>query len=70
MIDGNLSKWGIFEEARVELEKKIKAKRVFIKDLVTHAATDVTHVGISNNCILFNLSDYQNFCPISYKIRR
>ena len=70
VIDGNLSKWGIFEQARTEIEKKIKAKRVFIKDLVTHAATDVTHVGLSNNCILFNLSDYQNFCPISYKIRR
>ena len=70
VIDGNLSKWGIFEQARTEIEKKIKAKRIFIKDLITHAATDVTHVGLSNNCILFNLSDYQNFCPISYKIRR
>lgn len=48
----------------------MKAKRNFIKDLVTHSATDVTHVGLSFNCILHNLSEYLNFCPISYKIRR
>jgi hypothetical protein len=43
---------------------------VFIRDLVTHSAIDVTHIGLSSNCILFNLSEYLNFCPISYKIRR
>jgi hypothetical protein len=30
----------------------------------------VTHIGLSANCILHNISEYLNFCPISYKIRR
>ena len=41
-----------------------------MRDLVTHAATDVTDIGLSSNCILHNISEYLNFCPISYKIRR
>jgi YHS domain-containing protein len=48
----------------------VKARRNFIRDLVTHSASDVTHIGLSSNCVLHNISEYLNFCPISYKIRR
>jgi hypothetical protein len=70
VVDGNLSKWGIFEQVRSEVERKIKARRCFLRELVMHGAVDVTDVGLSSNCILFNISEYYNFCPISYKIRR
>lgn len=70
VVDGNLSKWGIFEQSKKEIERKVKARRIFIRDIITHSASDVTHVGLSFNCILHNLSEYLNFCPISYKIRR
>ena len=57
-IDGNLSKWGIFEESKKEIEKKIKAKRTFIRDLAKHSATEITNIGFSFNCIINNISEY------------
>jgi hypothetical protein len=37
---------------------------------MVHGAADISNVGISFNTIIYNLSEYLNFCPISYKIRR
>ncbi len=31
---------------------------------------DTSHIGIHVNCVLHNLSEYQNYCPISYKLKR
>lgn len=70
LVNGNLSKWGVLEQTKTEIERKVKARRNFIIDLVTHSASDVTHIGLSSNCVLHNISEYLNFCPISYKIRR
>jgi len=37
---------------------------------MVHGAADISHAGISFNTIIHNLSEYLNYCPISYKIRR
>ena len=60
----------MFEQAKAEIEKKIKNKKDFVRSLVTHSATAASNVGLNFNTIINNLSEFGIFCPISYKIRR
>lgn len=70
MLDGKVSKWGLFEEARKHIESKIKARKDLVRLMVTHSAAAVSDVGLHYNCIINNLSSFGNWCPISFKIRR
>ncbi len=70
VLDGKISKWGLFEQVRNALERKNKSRKDFVRSLVTHTATAASNVGLNFNCILNNLSEFANYCPISYKIRR
>ena len=69
-MDASLSKWGLFEAARKIIEKKVKARREFTRSLALFEAADVSDVGVNFNCIVSNMSDYQNYCPISFKLKR
>ncbi len=69
-LDGNLSKWGLFETSRKAIEKKIKTRRELSRALALFEAADVSTVGINFNCVLNNMSDYHNYCPISFKLKR
>ena len=60
----------MFETARKDIEAKVRARKGFARSLITHTATPVSNLGLHFNCILNNLSEFDNFCPISYKIRR
>lgn len=70
MLDAKISKWGLYEQAKNSIELKMKSRKEFVRCLITHEPAWVSNVGLNFNCILNNLSDYANYCPISYKIRR
>lgn len=70
MLDAKISKWGLFEKAKEAIQSKVKSRKELVRSLVTHTAASVSNVGLNFNCILHNLSEYANYCPISYKIRR
>ena len=69
-MDGRVSKWGLFELGRKEIEKRVKGKKNFVRSLITHSPTQASNIGLHFNCILNNLCEFGNYCPISYKIRR
>lgn len=69
-LDGHLSKWGLFEGAKSQIQQTVKAHRQFTRSLVTHSPASASRVGLSYNCIINNLSDYSTFSPVSYKIKR
>jgi len=56
LLDGNLSKWGLFESAKKEIQKKIKAKKELTRALALHNASSISDAGFNFNCILSNLS--------------
>lgn len=69
-LDGRISKWGIYEIAKEFILESVKAKQELVRSLVCKEPIKAVNIGLSFNLILNNLSDYLNFCLVTYRTQR
>lgn len=68
-LNGNLSKWGLYERAKLYIQKTIKQRQMLARALVLREPCLVGDLAIGQKVILEFLSDFRNYCPVSFKSR-
>lgn len=69
-LDGRINKWGIFEAAKHFIEQTTKSKLNMISSVSCRSPISAASVSLSFNSILNNLSDFGNYCLVTYKTQR
>ncbi|KAL4506760.1 hypothetical protein ABPG72_001181 [Tetrahymena utriculariae] len=69
-IDGNISKWGIFDQAKKFIHSSLLSKYQFTRAIVTSSPANVSEMSLTRAEILENIGKFKNYSPVSMKIQK
>lgn len=69
-LDAKMSKWGVFEIAKNHFNRVLECRQNVARDILCKQPIQMRDLGFSFNSIVYNLSEYKNYCIVTFRSQR
>ncbi|EGR31735.1 hypothetical protein IMG5_103090 [Ichthyophthirius multifiliis] len=69
-LDAKISKWGVFDLAKLYIGQTTLSRQQFSRALITNEPVNIGQLGLTINEILQNMSTFKNISPVALKTKK